>query len=61
MLKCSLMQGLDLDLPPGKSMLIVGPSGCGKSSLLRAISGEAPSPVAIVIFDAHSRWMLQMF
>ncbi|KAK9832987.1 hypothetical protein WJX74_003669 [Apatococcus lobatus] len=34
-----IAKALDLDLPPGKSLLIVGPSGCGKSSLLRAISG----------------------
>ncbi len=33
------MRGLDLELFPGQSLLIVGPSGCGKSSILRAVAG----------------------
>jgi energy-coupling factor transport system ATP-binding protein len=33
------LSGIDLDLGPGASLLVVGPSGAGKSSLLRAIAG----------------------
>lgn len=35
----TLVDDLDLALPPGGSLLVMGPSGCGKTSLLRAIGG----------------------
>ncbi|KAG2448817.1 hypothetical protein HYH02_006168 [Chlamydomonas schloesseri] len=34
-----LLRGLDLDLTPGQSLLVMGPSGAGKTSLLRAVAG----------------------
>ncbi|KAG2432912.1 hypothetical protein HXX76_008642 [Chlamydomonas incerta] len=34
-----LLSGLDLDLTPGQSLLVMGPSGAGKTSLLRAVAG----------------------
>ncbi|KAG2501210.1 hypothetical protein HYH03_001023 [Edaphochlamys debaryana] len=34
-----LLQGLDLDVPAGSSLLVMGPSGAGKTSLLRAVAG----------------------
>jgi vitamin B12/bleomycin/antimicrobial peptide transport system ATP-binding/permease protein len=33
-----LIEGLDLRLVPGDSLMIVGPSGCGKSTLLRSVA-----------------------
>ena len=33
------MEGLDLALAPGGSLLVMGPSGAGKTSLLRAVAG----------------------
>jgi len=35
----TLIKGLALSVPPGKSLMVVGASGLGKSSLLRAIAG----------------------
>lgn len=37
-----LLQELNLELSPGRSVLLHGPSGCGKSVLLRALSGAWP-------------------
>ncbi len=32
------VDGLDLDVPGGKTMMLVGPSGCGKTTTLRMIN-----------------------
>ncbi|HSC86809.1 MAG TPA: ATP-binding cassette domain-containing protein, partial [Polyangiaceae bacterium] len=34
-----VLEGIDLDVPPGSFLTIVGASGCGKSTLLRLILG----------------------
>ena len=34
-----VLQGLDLDVKTGRSLVIMGPSGCGKSVLLKHIVG----------------------
>ncbi|WP_421951201.1 thiol reductant ABC exporter subunit CydD [Pelagibacterium sp.] len=38
----SVLDGLDLDLAPGKTLAIMGPSGVGKSTLARAITRLIP-------------------
>ncbi|GIL45833.1 hypothetical protein Vafri_2969 [Volvox africanus] len=34
-----LLRDLNLEVPPGSSLLVMGPSGAGKTSLLRAVAG----------------------
>lgn len=37
-----VVDGIDLDIPPGQSVAFVGPSGCGKSTLINLILGVFP-------------------
>jgi NitT/TauT family transport system ATP-binding protein len=34
-----VLDGIDLDIPPGQVTVLVGPSGCGKSTLLAILGG----------------------
>jgi putative spermidine/putrescine transport system ATP-binding protein len=44
------VDGVDLDLPPGKLISFLGPSGCGKTTTLRMIAGlERPTEGRIVV------------
>jgi multiple sugar transport system ATP-binding protein len=45
------MQGLDLLVPDGKTVVILGPSGCGKSTLLRLIGGLLEPDSGTVRYD----------
>ena len=39
-----ILDGMDLEVPPGEFLALVGPSGAGKSTLLGLLAGlEAPS------------------
>jgi len=37
-----VLQGVDLDAPPGRITVVLGPNGAGKTTLLRAVSGLIP-------------------
>ena len=37
-----VLDGIDLDAPPGEITVVVGPNGAGKTTLLRALSGLLP-------------------
>ena len=46
------VDGVDLELPPGKLISFLGPSGCGKTTLLRMIAGlERPTEGRILVDD----------
>ena len=57
------VDGVDLELPPGKLISFLGPSGCGKTTMLRMIAGlERPTEGRIFLDDeditdrpAHTR------
>ncbi|MCI0748981.1 MAG: ABC transporter ATP-binding protein [Nevskiales bacterium] len=46
-----VLDGVDLDIPRGKTTAILGPSGCGKTTLLRVIGGEWRPAAGTVEFD----------
>ena len=46
----ALVDGLDLDVPPGECVTLMGPSGCGKSTLLAYIAGSFDA-----VFEASGR------
>ncbi len=43
------LDGVDLDLPPGRRVAVVGPSGAGKSTLLGVLSGTVPADTGVVL------------
>src|SRR5918992_1517869 len=46
------VDGVDLELPPGKLISFLGPSGCGKTTMLRMIAGlERPTEGRIFVDD----------
>lgn len=47
----TVIEGLDLELPPGRITAIVGANGCGKSTLLRALARLIPPQAGQVLLD----------
>lgn len=47
----TIIDGLDLTLPPGRITAIVGANGCGKSTLLRALARLIPPKGGSVVLD----------
>ncbi len=46
-----VLAGVDLDIFPGETMVILGTSGCGKSTLLRQLEGLAVPTAGSVVVD----------
>ena len=42
----------DLEIPTGRTTVLIGPSGCGKSTLLRLMIGLIQPDAGAVFFDA---------
>ncbi len=49
----AVLDGLDLDLAPGRTVAVVGPSGCGKTSLLYLLCGLAAPDSGTVSLDGR--------
>src|SRR5262245_51107777 len=43
----------DLDLPRGRTTVLLGPSGCGKSTLLRLMVGLIRPDTGSILFDGQ--------
>lgn len=48
-----VLEGLDLDVPPGAVTAIVGANASGKSTLLKALAGLIPATAGSVTLDGH--------
>lgn len=44
----------DLDIPAGRTTVLIGPSGCGKSTLLRLMNGLVTPDTGRVTFDGEA-------
>jgi phospholipid/cholesterol/gamma-HCH transport system ATP-binding protein len=53
-----VLDGLDLEIPEGESVVLVGPSGTGKSVLLKHIIGLIRPDSGQVIVDGTDLWSL---
>ncbi|MEU3405221.1 ABC transporter ATP-binding protein [Streptomyces sp. NPDC006670] len=49
----TVLDGLDLEVPPGTSVAVTGPSGCGKSSLLNCLAGITLPSAGTVTVAGH--------
>ncbi len=47
----NILQGITLDLPPGRTCALVGRSGCGKTTLVKLIGGLIEPTEGSVLFD----------
>jgi ATP-binding cassette subfamily C protein CydC len=56
------LDGVDLDLGPGRRVAVVGPSGAGKSTLVGVLTGEVPLTDGVLsiggVTDPAQRWRL---
>ncbi len=46
-----VLQGVDLDVGTGETLVVIGGSGCGKSTLLKCVVGLIPSDGGTIIVD----------
>ena len=52
-----VIEGVDLEVAPGKFVSLVGPSGSGKTSILRAVSGLlTPRSGGIELNGSRESW-----
>jgi len=47
------IDGLDLSIPDGKTLVILGPTGCGKSTVLRLLAGLDKPDSGRILFDGR--------
>ena len=49
-----VLNGVDLAVAPGETVLLAGPNGCGKSTMLKAILGMLPLETGTIRFNGAS-------
>ncbi|MBX9588508.1 MAG: heme ABC transporter ATP-binding protein [Hyphomonadaceae bacterium] len=49
----TLVTGVDVDIQPGRVVVLIGPNGAGKSTLLRLLAGELRPTLGSVLLDAR--------
>lgn len=49
-----LINGIDIDVPPGQLTVLIGPNGAGKSTLLKVLCGDIIPQTGHVTFDGKS-------
>lgn len=54
----SVLDGIDLEIPGGQSLVIMGPSGTGKSVLLKHLIGLLRPEAGRVLLDGTDLWAL---
>src|SRR4030081_3564554 len=47
------VDGLSIDVPPGKITGLIGPNGAGKSTLLAVLAGTLPASGGTIVFDGR--------
>jgi neutral amino acid transport system ATP-binding protein len=47
------VDGVSIDVPPGKITGLIGPNGAGKSTLLAVLAGTLPASSGTIIFDGR--------
>ncbi|PPR22619.1 MAG: Glycine betaine/carnitine/choline transport ATP-binding protein OpuCA, partial [Alphaproteobacteria bacterium MarineAlpha10_Bin3] len=48
-----VLHPLDLEVPAGKTLVVLGPSGCGKSTMIRLMNGLLRPDSGAVYFDGE--------
>ncbi len=46
-----ILDGLDVEIPDGRTTVVIGPNACGKSTLLRALARLLPAAGGVVTLD----------
>ncbi len=49
-----VLRGLDLQIPAGRTTVLIGPSGCGKSTLIRLMLGLIEPEAGTIQFQDHN-------
>lgn len=48
-----VLHSIDLEVPEGKTLILIGPSGCGKSTMLRMMTGLIEPTKGAIEFEGH--------
>lgn len=48
------LSGVDIDVAPGETVLLIGANGAGKSSLINAVIGLVRAARGQITFDGHN-------